>query len=275
MHGAIWEYLTAGLLVTIRCAILLVCLPLFLAAAPLAKDNKVTEGENSDILKIYSEENPPFSHAQNGKSQGLYVDLVLELFKRTGIDKTRHDIVVVPWARAYRETRRSAGSMLFSVVRTPEREKLFKWVGPIGEFRSVVLARKDRHLKFSNPSLFKGYVFGVTKNAQSEKILLKMGVNPNHLIYINSTKSAARMLARGRIDAWARDRTVAFWTLENLGYSVADFEVVHAFKVQNRYIGFNLETPDTLIDKLQHSLDAMRRDGTLTDITRQQNAPQL
>ena len=229
-------------------------------------------GENTTPLRIYTEENPPFNYSVKGQVQGAYVDVVLEVLRRAGIHKKPNDMVVIPWARGYKETLLRKNTMLFAVVRTPERESSFKWVGPLGEYRAVILARRDRQLDLTSPEKLKKYTFAVTKKSLSEDFLLALGVPQSHLVYINSPKSAAHMLARGRIDAWSRDQSVARWTLQTLGYTNTDYEVVHAFSVKKRYMAFNIGTDDTLIEKLQTALDELRQNGRLSKIIKKDTA---
>jgi len=240
----------------------------FMALFLFAVQGQLLAGEkDSDALIIYTEENPPFTFLENGAAAGLYVELVLALFDQLDIKHDRRDITVVPWARAYNETLLRKGRMLFSVVRTPEREASFKWVGPIGEYRTVLMARKANTLKLLGDTKLSALKIGVTKNSRVEDFLIAAGTPQKNLVYLNSPQSAAHMLARGRIDAWARDFAVADWTIRELGYSSEDYEVIHAFETEYRYIGFSKATDDTLIDKLQHKLDSFREDGTLAAIT--------
>ena len=79
-------------------------------------------------LQFYTEEYPPLNYSRDGRPVGLAVDLVRELFERTG-DHGR--ISVVPWARGYQAAQLEPNTALFVTMRTAERERLFKWVGPV------------------------------------------------------------------------------------------------------------------------------------------------
>lgn len=54
--------------------------------------------------------------------------MVREIHRVAGIDV---GIEVLSWSRAFRQAQRRENVLLFSVGRTPERESLFQWVGPI------------------------------------------------------------------------------------------------------------------------------------------------
>ncbi len=95
-----------------------------------------------DELNIYTEEFPPYNYTHNGELQGFTVDLLVEATQRIGAPILAKDINVYPWPRSYRILKSEANTVLFSMAYTPNREKLFKWVGPIGKTRSVLLAKK-------------------------------------------------------------------------------------------------------------------------------------
>ena len=49
-------------------------------------------------LQLYTEENPPLNFSRDGQVDGLSVEVVRELLRRTGDSGT---IYMVPWARGY------------------------------------------------------------------------------------------------------------------------------------------------------------------------------
>lgn len=72
---------------------------------------------------------PAIQHARRGgKIVGLSTEVVEELFKRAGVE---YKLTLMPWKRAYEDTLGTPNTALYSTTRTPEREALFKWVGPL------------------------------------------------------------------------------------------------------------------------------------------------
>ena len=63
--------------------------------------------------------------------QGISVDLLEAVTERMGQTVSRKEVRVEPWADGYRAALEGNGTVLFSTARTPERENLFKWAGPI------------------------------------------------------------------------------------------------------------------------------------------------
>ena len=216
---------------------------------------------SAEELTIYAENYAPFNYEENGVIKGLNVDLLMEVLKRAGIDKTPNDIILTSWARGYKEAQRRKNTLLFTAARTPQRENLFKWVGPIGASHMALIARTDRNVDLTNNG-FNAYKYASMKDVRGEQALLSAGTKSDNILHVNSTESAAHPLARGRIDAWAYDRIVSFWVLKTLGYNPQNFKVIHSFNRYNHYFAFNNDTDADLIERLQHALKTLQEDGT-------------
>ncbi|HHQ4654995.1 TPA: substrate-binding periplasmic protein, partial [Aeromonas hydrophila] len=86
-------------------------------------------------LTLLSHELPPFTHTSDGKLGGLAVQLVQEAQQEMGVD---YPIKIYPLKRALALTRVEPGFALFVILRTPQREPQFKWVGPLFLNRVVI-----------------------------------------------------------------------------------------------------------------------------------------
>lgn len=70
----------------------------------------------------------PFQTLRDGQPEGFAVEVVRELARRQG------DTVgfrFQPWVCSYQQALRTPDALLFSLARTPEREKQFGWVGEL------------------------------------------------------------------------------------------------------------------------------------------------
>ncbi len=215
----------------------------------------------AEDLIIYTEDYAPFNYEEEGKVKGLNVELLLEVLKRAKIEKSDKDIILTSWARGYKETQRRKNTLLFTAARIPQRENMFKWVGPIGASHMALIARTDTNIDIENNN-FNTYKYASMKDVRGEQALLDAGTKVENILHVNSTESAAHLLARGRVDAWAYDRIVSFWVLSNLGYDPHDFEVIHTFNKSLHYFAFNKDTDDEIINRMQSALDSVREDGT-------------
>lgn len=66
--------------------------------------------------------------------------------------------------------------MLYSMVRTPEREALFQWVGPIGKMTLGIIAKKSTQMKVTTLESLRQYKIAMIPDTASEKALIDMGL---------------------------------------------------------------------------------------------------
>jgi polar amino acid transport system substrate-binding protein len=222
-----------------------------------------------DNVKIFTENYPPYNMEVNGKVKGISVDLLVEMFKRMNSKLTRDDIKLVPWARGYRVVLSKPNTMLFSTTRTKEREKLFKWVGPIIDTTIGIIAPKSSHIKITKPSDLNKYKIGAVINDIGEQLLLANGVKKENIQSIsgkNPVITNFRKMGKHRIDMFAYETHVAMYGVRSYQIDQSDFEVVYILKKGQLYYAFNKKTPNSIIKKYQKALDEIKADGTYKKI---------
>ncbi len=101
-------------------------------------------------VRILTEEFPPYNYTDGGKVTGLGTEVVEAVLQELGL---QGQFQSMPWARAYETASNVPGVLIYSMVRTPEREKLFKWVGVIAPSDYYLFSLADKAL--SIPSLEK------------------------------------------------------------------------------------------------------------------------
>ncbi len=84
----------------------------------------------AEPYQILTEEWAPYNYQQGDQLTGMATDIVRAIMTLTG---DGFEIVVVPSMRATHGLMNRPRTIMYSLFRTPEREALFKWVGPIAE----------------------------------------------------------------------------------------------------------------------------------------------
>ncbi|MDG1579762.1 transporter substrate-binding domain-containing protein [Pseudomonas sp. GOM6] len=240
MHGARWRWLG--------------CLFAFCLSG-------VSQG---DTLQLYTEEYPPMNFAREGRPTGMAVDLVRELLARTGDGARIH---LVPWARAYREAQGEAGHGVFVTMRTAEREKLFKWVGPVAVVITSFYALKGSGIRVENlEQAGKLGSIAVPRQWYSYQELRARGLN--NLYAVSGPQQMMDMLRHRRVPVVVADNV----TLESLlalgGLRLEEVEPLYGFLRSEAYIAFSPATDDRLIAQWQQALDSMKADGSFALIYR-------
>lgn len=215
-----------------------------------------------DPFLLLAEQLPPYSYVEGGQTRGVAVDVVLELFLRAGMAIAPEDIRFEPWARVLQNIETRPGSVAICVARTPEREKRFKWVGPVCSNRGGLIALRKRNFHIGRlPEDVRGMSIGIVRGSAARERLLVRGVPPDSIFSVNSQESLIRMLNRERIDLLASDMRSSFHEMERLGYGSEDFELVFPFALLDFHLAFHVGTDDALIARLQRILDDMKKPG--------------
>nr|WP_177344922.1 ABC transporter substrate-binding protein [Pseudomonas sp. PA15(2017)] len=215
---------------------------------------------------LLTENFPPYNMAINGKNfaqedsiDGIAVDVVREMFKRADI---KYSLTLrFPWDRIYKLALEKPGYGVFVTARLPEREALFKWVGPIGPDDWVLLARGDSKLVVKNLQQAKQYRIGAYKGDAIAEHLEKEGLQP--VASLRDQENAKKLMA-GQIDLWATGDPAGRYLARQEG--VSGLKTVLRFNSAQLYLALNKDTPDEVVQKLQSELDKMRAEGIVDSI---------
>ncbi len=211
-----------------------------------------------DHLSILTEESPPFNFTQKGKLTGITTEVVQEITRRLGISDS---IEVVPWARGYKRLCSEPNIVLFSTARTPERESMFHWVGPIYSFQLGFYARKAdaRHVESLEAAKQMGAI-ATYRDDYREQILNSLGFA--NLDSSNNPQSCIRKLMSGRVDLWFSDNIGAPKVAREAGIDPNEIEEVLTYEQNSSYIAFSKQTSLAVVQQWQKTLDEIKADGT-------------
>ncbi|MBI9080123.1 MAG: transporter substrate-binding domain-containing protein [Pseudodesulfovibrio sp.] len=209
----------------------------------------------TQALVYLSEEFAPYNYQQNGQPAGLAVDILRLMWRKAQLPK--QDIQFLPWARAYDMTLNKSGIVLFSTIRLPSREKLFKWVGPITTTETLLITMKGRNITINSPEDLKGLsIGGIQDYASSE--LLKKYESIAHIEKVPSVQMNIKKLIANRLDAIALEQRTFAHNIKELGLNPEQFEKVWTINRIEPYYAFSKDTPDKVIALFQKALDAIK-----------------
>ncbi|MCE0462874.1 MULTISPECIES: substrate-binding periplasmic protein [Pseudomonas] len=217
-------------------------------------------------LVLLTENFPPYNMAKNGKNfaqdeniHGIAVDIVREIFKRADISYTL--TLRFPWERIYKLALEKPGYGVFVMARLPERERLFKWVGPIGPDDWIMLAKADSKIALDSLEQARRYRIGAYKGDAIAETLAKQGLNP---IVVLRDQDNARKLLNGQIDLWATGDPAGRYLARQEG--VSDLKTVLRFNSAELYLALNKDVSDEIVARLQAALDELRKEGKVDAI---------
>jgi len=218
---------------------------------------------------IMAEDLPPFiyANASTSEPEGIAIKIVQQLASKM---KHSQNIEIASWNKAYNLIKDNDGYVLFPVSRRPNREDLFKWVGPLLKSTSYLYKRRDSNINIQSlQDAKKVSAIGVVKNYAGHQLLEKEGFK--NLIPVGHTKGVIRALAFKRADLIevgdvflpfrSKQAEVDYKLLENTNVKLLE---------QFQYLAFSKNTPDVVIQKWQNALDEMKRDGSYKEISNEE-----
>lgn len=218
-------------------------------------------------ISLLTENFPPYNMAADGKNfardeniKGIATDIIREMFQRAGVDYTL--TLRFPWERIYKMALEMPGYGVFVTARLPEREELFKWVGPIGPDDWVLLARSDSAIEVNSLEQARQYRIGAYKGDAIGEHLLAQGLEPSLAL---RDQTNVEKLQNGAIDLWATGDPAGRFLAKQQG--VTGLKRVLRFDSAELYLALNKQIADETVKKLQDALDQMRSDGTIDTIT--------
>ncbi len=180
---------------------------------------------SADPLEIVMDYYPPFSYEEQGVAKGICTDVVNAVLRQI---KRQAIISQLPFARAYKKTMEGKGVYEYCVVRTPEREKLFQWVGVVGPAEQALIAKKTKKVKLNDIFQLKKYRIGLVVEDVVDQYLSKYEERYNLRIErVPSYEVNMKKLLNDRIDIWGGNLHVGFYLIKKLGKKMNDYEVVY------------------------------------------------
>lgn len=211
-------------------------------------------------LDLATEDNAPFNYLEGKQVKGLSTDIINEMGRRAGVPIK---IQVTPWPRAYQAALGTPESCVYSTVRLPEREQLFKWVGPLATNKWALFAKNDFSKPIAKIEDAQHYrIGGVIMDAKS--LYLKSIGFSNFDLVGDDNLNQAKLLA-GRIDLWVSGLyRVNHIAQQNGGKAIKPVLIVREVEY---FLACNPNTSDATIASLTRALQGMQKDGSLKELT--------
>src|SRR5690606_32928683 len=131
---------------------------------------------------------------------------------------------VYPWARAYTLAKSSRNTLIFSIARSADREKLFQWVGPLAPYQVYLYKLRSRtDIDIDDVQQAKLYQVGGEYQDIKQLYLKSEGFREDWNIELERTVELnLRKLFAGRIDLLPMSETSLPYVLRKEGFNPAE-----------------------------------------------------
>lgn len=210
-------------------------------------------------LHLVTEEVAPSVMKRDGKISGYSTDKVRAILERSAI---AYRMDLYPWSRTYSLVQSQAQTCAFPMTRLPEREPLFKWVGPLHVSDWTLYGRASD-----------GHVIKSLEDARGLRIGSFVGdprVGPLKqagllLEYVGNDLLNVKKLQLGRIDLWVGSKRHAEIEIARHGLR-GQIVPVYTFRQSAVYLACHPSVADAEIARMNSALHSLREDGSIAAI---------
>lgn len=219
-----------------------------------------TDCASASEVKLLTENFPPFSFTGvDGTIEGTSTNTVRLILGKLGLAS---NITLMNWPSAYEMALAEPNTALYSMARSPQREHLFKWVGPIGTYEKTLYAKAGSGMQVAS--------LGAAKNAQSicvvqydDREQLLSGLGFSNLVMKGSDTECMQALAAGEVELWLGSSDNMPYVGAEIGMLKTAVTPVLEVERSEIYIAFSNSTSDKIVAEWQSALDSLKRDGML------------
>jgi polar amino acid transport system substrate-binding protein len=216
------------------------------------------------LLQLMTEQYPPITFIKDGQPAGLVTDMVREITRRIGLADA---IRLTAWKNAYNMALLHPNVVLFSAERTPERETLFHWVGPVGQNSALLFAKKGAGISLNSLDDARAVkAIATTTDWFTEQHLKREGFT--NLLSAKDPADNVRQLMNGEAQLSIFTDVTIPEIVKAAGYRMDDLQPVLTVSRTGFYIAISRDTPPETVKAWQAALDELKRDGTFEAIYR-------
>jgi polar amino acid transport system substrate-binding protein len=210
-----------------------------------------------------TEEYPPMNTGANGSIEGIGPDLLRAVFERVNLTLREDQLRLTAWPDAYRTALEQNETVVFSTARSPDREDLFQWAGPIVRIQYVVLA--DRNRTVTGDDLAR-YRIATIRDDTAATYLRDAGVPESSIIYETDPAVLVDAVRDGRADAIAYPLVTLRTLLARAGLDPDGFEVVRTLGERDMYFAFDRNASPITVQTVNLSIAELKTGKDATGV---------
>jgi polar amino acid transport system substrate-binding protein len=226
----------------------------------------VAEPAESPTIPVVTEFLPPYQFEEDGRLTGVSTEVVAAALAAAGLTA---DFEIMPWARALMIARSRPGVLIYSIVRTQDRESSFLWIGRLFESHNMLYALPGKDIKAASLDDLKKFRIGVENHDVMQDYFLNHGFDADDNLEVVSANSLIYdMLRARRIDLWPVQEQVMAYIVRARGDDPqrAVVPVWELTDLPQTYMAFSLGTDPSLVARLTAGYRHIVDDGTFAAI---------
>ncbi|MCF7535017.1 substrate-binding periplasmic protein [Pseudomonas petrae] len=222
-------------------------------------------------IHVVTEELPPYNMTRDGVLTGMSTEVVQAVLKEVNVQAS---IQSMPWARAYDLALHTPNVLIYSITRTAERERLFKWVGTIAASRWFLYSSASHPVTLLSLDDARDWQTAtVNKDVGEQYLMARKFVIGHQLQSSNRYEFNYQKLQTGHVDLWISNELNAYYLARQVGDDptrtlVQSLHLKELEEAGGINMAFSVGTPDATVQLFQKALDTLRANGTYDAIAR-------
>lgn len=211
----------------------------------------------SQEFTVYTEPLAPVHFEENGQAVGIATEIVEELFRIAGYQP---QIKMYPWKRSYYLVQKEKNQFIYTLNRTPKRETLFRWIGPILNKRTYLYKRRGRDdIKLTSIEDAQNFITAVILGHSLTTELEELGFEEGkHIIKAPNKSIQTKVFVNGRSDLITGNEYTIYRALKSVNLSMDDVEPALFISESGYYLGAHPDTDTRIVDTLQKASETLR-----------------
>ncbi|MCO4798953.1 MAG: transporter substrate-binding domain-containing protein [Colwelliaceae bacterium] len=219
-------------------------------------------------LRFVAEDLPPFHYYdENNKPVGALVEVIEELMTSVEIP---FKIELMPFARSYGLTINNENVIMFSLMKSPDRQEFFRWIGQSYKSKAYLVGLNSRtDIKINKLDQAKSFVVGTIRGYHSEKYLKNAGFTDNKNLHLSvNYKHMWNMLFEQHIDFILTNFVAIEREMESIGFHKNEIKPIielHDFP-GDLFLATSLSTNELNVTAISNALKQIKDNGTYAKI---------
>lgn len=227
----------------------------------------LSPGSMADTLQVVTEDSS-YSSLKDGKVVGAASEIVEKTLAMAGIDD--YHMALYPWARAYDMARLEPNVLVYPILRSTDRDPLFKWVGELEKVVQVFYRlRERRDVVVNSLQDAQNYSVGVVRDDSRQEYLATKGFN--RMVVSANNLDNLRKLLSGQVALIPMPEREAREQCNDLHIPFEQLESVYTLEdlSRNLYVAMSNKTPDETYLRVKRAFAKLKADGTVASILAQ------
>ena len=221
--------------------------------------------EASPPLRLVTTHFPPYGIEQGADAPGPLVRQASAVAAQAGFTL---QVEFVPWPRAQLLASRQDSMLILPLVRAPDREARYHWLGKLSCRHMGFVALRERMSRFDEETLT-GARMAVLRAAPYRADNMKTAT----VLEAVSFEDMAKLLERGVVDlAYGNQQTIAL-SLKARGIEHTQLAMSKPLESDPLWLAASLGTPPATVEALRQGARVLRKDGTLDRMADQARLP--